>query len=39
MVDVGWRGAWKSWSSRLELEAMVDAKRLALEEGAHEDEP
>ena len=39
MVDVGKRGAWKSWSSRLKLEAKVDAKRLVLEEGVHEDEP
>ena len=39
MVDVGKRGAWKSWSSRFELEAKVDAKRLALEKGVHEDEP
>ena len=29
----------KSWSSRLELEAKVDVKRLALEEGVDEDEP
>ena len=29
----------KFWSSRLELEAKVDAKRLALEEGVNEDEP
>ena len=39
MVDVGYREGRKSWSSRLELEAKVDAKRLALEEGMHEDEP
>ena len=39
MVDVEWRGGWDSWSSRLELEAKVDTKRLALEEGVHEDEP
>ena len=26
-------------SSTLELDAKVDAKRLALEEGVHEDEP
>jgi len=31
--------AWNSWSSRLELEAKVNAKRLALEEGVHENEP
>ena len=38
-VAVGKRGGWDSWSSRLELEAKVDTKRLALEEGLHEDEP
>ena len=36
-MDVGQRGGWESWSSRLELEAKVDAKRLALVEGVHED--
>ena len=36
---MGYRGGRDSWSSRLELEAKVDAKRLALEEGVHEDEP
>ena len=38
-VDVGWRGSWGSWSSRLGLEAKADTKRLVFVEGAHEDEP
>ena len=38
MVDVGLKG-WDSWSSRLELEAKVDMKRLALDEGMHKNKP
>ena len=39
MVDVRKKGGWDLRSSTLELEAKVDAKRLALEERVQEDDP
>ena len=33
-----WCG-WNPWSFRLELEAKIDAKRLALDEGVVEEDP
>ena len=39
MVNVRQRGGWDSWPSKLEFEAKVDTRRLAFEEGVHEDEP
>ena len=38
MLDVGKRGGWDPCWSTFELKAN-DSKRLALEEGVHEDEP
>ena len=37
--DGGKSCGWTPWSSRLELEANTDAKRLALDEGVVEEEP
>ena len=37
-LEGGKRCGWTPWSSRLELEAKTDAKRLALDEGVVEEE-
>ena len=39
IVEEGWKRGWDSSSSRLELQAKISAKRLALDEGVHEEEP